>query len=329
MTVHKYVILDKNFLQAEDNSVPRLRALAHCGCDFVLTDTLIYELCSDRRRTTLWLSIQKKLASFADRLHLWFHAAELLRREVARKSPIALPGDTDATESLRVWFRSRCEYVPSDIEAIIANVREQREVNTMKRVAPMARAVGEMLMGQLKQVGDMRPTTDDLVRVIRDGLDSGLLVRWIVGASHGNPDSVETFFPKAAESIDASWFMFHHARATLALIGIFLRKYGFVQNPGQKFVNTKLDIDYLVLLQYAEALASDETADMAVLAEWLYARKKKLVRSDRLLAMIPREDEIRRNAYSHWVDAGRTNGHQLADWLNAEEQMYERVWNSL
>ena len=87
------VILDKNFLQKEDLATPRLRALAHCGCEFVLIDTLIYELCSDTRRPALWQSIQRKMFPFADRLHVWFHTSELLRQEVTSNQSVAGPED--------------------------------------------------------------------------------------------------------------------------------------------------------------------------------------------------------------------------------------------
>src|ERR1035441_5760585 len=99
------IILDKNFLQKEDRKTPRLRALARCGCVFVLIDTLIYELCSDKKLPSLWPSLQKKLFPFADRLHLWFHASELLNQEVTTSQAVAGPEDDAATQTLRDWFR--------------------------------------------------------------------------------------------------------------------------------------------------------------------------------------------------------------------------------
>jgi hypothetical protein len=106
VTYRRLVILDKNFLQKEDSSTPRLRALAMAGCKFVLTDTLIYEICSDSRLSRLWPSIQKKLIPFSDRLHVWHHAAEMLRREIANNKPIESPEDSNSTRKLRELVRS-------------------------------------------------------------------------------------------------------------------------------------------------------------------------------------------------------------------------------
>lgn len=134
----RLVILDKNFLQSEDHTTPRLRALARCGCDFVLIDTLIYELCSDSRLANLWPPIQKKLLPFAGRLHLWFHSSELLRLEVTKNVPVSGPEDSKTTQWLRDQFRSGQVYVPSNLKEFVEAAHQQREIDMMEKVAPMA-----------------------------------------------------------------------------------------------------------------------------------------------------------------------------------------------
>jgi hypothetical protein len=323
MSNQRLVILDKNFLQKEDASTPRLRALALAGCEFVLTDTLIYELCSDRRLSQLWLSIQMKLFDFVDRLHVWFHTAELLRREVVQKEPINGPEDADATRRLREWFRSRRVFVPSNVEDIVKSAYQQREVDSMEKVAPMARAVGDMIADRFKKVTGRKATKDDLGGWIENNFNDECLVKWMLRACYGNDvKSPETHIPNAEEWITPDWFAFHNARATLALIGIFLMKYGLSETPGKKFPNTKLDTDYLALLYYAEG-------DMAQMCGWLYGSTKKYISSDRLFAALPSEDEIRLNAYYLWGASGRTDGHDVTDWLNAEKELYVKMWESL
>jgi hypothetical protein len=139
MPARRLLILDKNFLQSEDSTTPRLCALARCVCEFVLLDTLIYELCSDSRLPNLWPSIQKKLFPFADRMHLWFHSSELLRREVTNNAPTSGPEDSEATQRLRDRFRSGLVYVPSNLNVIVKDAHKQREIDTMEKVGPMAR----------------------------------------------------------------------------------------------------------------------------------------------------------------------------------------------
>jgi hypothetical protein len=324
------VILDKNFLQKEDRSTPRLRALALAGCEFVLTDTLIYEICSDERLPNLWPSVQWKLNPFADRLHLWFHTAELVRQEVAQNGPISGPEDADATRHLREWFRSDSVFVPRNLKDIVESASQQREVDSMEKVSPMARAVGRLISNAITNDESRNATKNDFAGWFAEHFNDRSLTQWMLRACNGNADSPENHIPDAENRITPDWFAFHNARVTLALIGIFLVKYGLAEEPGRKFPNTKLDTDYLALLHYADALASDETSgDMADMCRWLYGSIKKCISSEMLLAAIPTENQIRLDAYYRWVELSRTHGHDVADWLDAEGDLYRQMWDSL
>jgi len=326
----RLVILDKNFLQSEDRTTPRLRALARCGCEFVLIDTLIYELCSDSRLTNLWPSIQKKLFPFADRLHLWFHTSELLRREVAENRPVSGPEDKEATQRLRDWFRSGQVFVPSKLKDIVKESHQQREIDSMEQVAPMARAFGELIADSGRSTGITKLNKCDLAARVRDNLNDNRLVRWALRACYGNPESPENHIPDAENRVTPDWFAFHNAKITMALIGIFLQKYGLKEQPGKKFPNTKLDMEYLALLHYADAIASDETSgDMAEMCEWMFGSTKKRISSTSLFASMPPDDAVRLDAYFAWECSGRTHGHDLDDWLSAEGAVFTRVWDRL
>ena len=325
----RLIILDKNFLQSEDKSTPRLRVLARCGCEFVLIDTLIYEFCSDAN-PRLWPSLQRKLFPFADRLHLWFHTAELLRREVCDKRPIDGPGDGFATRCLREWFRSGQVYIPENLKDIVNATHQQREVDTMEKVAPMARSVGRLFNSFTTDLRSRANNREDINSLCVKFIDDKSIINWAIKACHGNPDSQENYIPDAADRIDVGWFAYHHLRVTLALICVFLKKYGLSDSPGKKFPNTMLDADYLALLHYADGLASDETAgDMAAMSQWLFGNTKKFISSSQLLSQQPTENAIRRTAYDVWERTGRTHGHDLADWFKAESDLYEVLWGDL
>jgi hypothetical protein len=181
-----------------------------------------------------------------------------------------------------------------------------------------------------RSVGLSSLSKDDLAGRVRDNLDDEPLMRWAILAYYGNLNSPENHIPDAADRIDSGWFAFHNARVTVALIGIFLQKYGLTEKPGRKFPNTKLDLEYLVLLHYADALASDETSgDMAEMCRWLFGSTKKHISTARLLASMPTKDEIRLDAYFRWDCGGRTHGHDLDDWLSVEREMLKQVWDRL
>ena len=126
------VILDKSFLQAESKDCNRLHFLKDAGCVFVLTDTLIYELCTNidkkTQRNDQWPAIQRKLFPFADRIEIWRHTADILRIEIETQRPINSPINEAVTEGFRTWFQTGQSYVQSDLEAIGKSAKQQREV---------------------------------------------------------------------------------------------------------------------------------------------------------------------------------------------------------
>lgn len=327
MSKRRLVILDKNFLQSEDRTTPRMRALARCDCEFVLIDTLIYELCSDSRLVNLWQSIQRKLIPFAERCHLWFHSSELLRQEVATNEAFAGPEDEQATRRFREQLRAGQVYVPPNLQAVVNQAYQQREIDTMQGIAPMARAFGEEIVKAAGSAGIPKLRKEELGGWVRDNLDDGRLIRWAIRACYGKSESPDNFIPDAENRVTPGWFAFQNARVTLALIAVFLGKYGLTEQPGKKFPNTKLDLEYLALLSYADALASDETTgDMAEMCSWLYGSTKKQISSEALLRAVPREEDVRLGAYWKWVATGRTHGHDVEDWLASESELYEAMW---
>jgi hypothetical protein len=261
---------------------------------------------------------------------LWFHTAELLRREARSNQPISGPEDGFPTRCLREWFRSEQVHVPDNLKEIVNEAHQQREVDTMEKVAPMARCVGKLYNNfttELRRRANKQEDTDSLCTQF---INNQSIINWTIKACHGNPDSQENYIPDAADRIDMGWFAYHHARVTLALICVFLKKYGLSDSPGKKFPNTKLDADYLALLHYADGLASDETAgDMADMSLWLFGNTKKLISSRSLLSQLPTEEAIRLTAYDEWERAGRTHGHDLTDWFKAESELYGLLWEKL
>ncbi|MEZ6049171.1 MAG: hypothetical protein R3C11_27065 [Planctomycetaceae bacterium] len=80
------------------------------------------------------------------------------------------------------------------------------------------------------------------------------------------------------------------------------------------------------MLHYADTLASDETSgDMDEMYKWLFSSTKKHISSAQLLTSLPTEAEICLEASFRWYRGGR----DLDDWLFAERELKERVWDQL
>jgi hypothetical protein len=321
-----YVILDKNFLQKENLETPRLRALAMAGCELVLIDTLIYEICSDSRIPHLWDLVQERLRPFAEQVHVWMHTAEMNRWEVANQRPIAGPQAVETTELLRKSLRDKRVLTNNKIHDIVAKTHQEREVNTIEKLSLASRSFGRFIKEQQDRNGSSSADDRNIGTLILRQLDDTDLIRLLAVNSYGDSANAGSYIPQARD-ITSEWIIFQSLRVNLAIIGLYIQKYGLVEQHGKKFPNTKLDADYLAALYYADALASDETTgDMFKLLDALYPSKKRIT-SAGLLAANLTEEEIRLRAYCRW-QAGGCHGNALSDWLASESDMIHEFWRN-
>ena len=99
------------------------------------------------------------------------------------------------------------------------------------------------------------------------------------------------------------------------------------QGPGKEFTNTYLDADYLAMLAYADALATNETrGSMADMLQWVYAYSKKLISTTEIDANLACDQQIRVEAYHRWERQSRRNGRDKEDWFWANCKLDAEVW---
>lgn len=310
----KQVILDKSFLQAESRNGKRLRLLAECGASFILTDTLIYELCTDAR-TTQWPATQRKLFKIADKVEVWHHVGELLQMEIANQKPVNSPVDQEATERVREWFRGGETYVPPNLEALGQAAYQQREVESVEALIADCQdfcRIDPNYTARVQRGGqEAKALLSDLMRRHE-------LVAWLVKKDHGNPADTELYIQGAEQGLSPEWFAYQHAKSMLALWCHYMWRYG-LQNPsGRDFVHTKLDSDYVALLCYADVLATNETRSLAEICGWMHGQSKIILSTTSLDGAKPKDEDTQVEAYSRWEREGRTHGHDRDDWFWAK-----------
>lgn len=327
MSTQRIVLLDKNFIQKRRMD-RRLGRIVACGCSIVLSDNVVYELCSDRDAGR-WAEAQQKLFDFAGNLVFWRHTAELLRSERDTGKP-ATPIDEGATEQLRQWFKSRQVYVPQDRESLVAEASQQREGDTYGELAKHARNIGRLWPDFVCELRRRWIASEDVSPLCRSFLNVRDRINQYVRNEHGDSADQETYISGAELGLDESWFTFHHARSILALTCVFLGKYGFDNQASKSFPNTMLDANYLALLNYADGIATDETTgDLASMLDWLYGGRRKLISSGHVDERLPSDDQIRLDAFDIWEKSGQTHGHHVVDWVAAEKRLCEGKWDSL
>lgn len=220
--------------------------------------------------------------------------------------------------------------MPDDLRGIAETARQQREVDSVDALIRLCRTFCQICVDPYAQIRrdlgqgkNLDAQTDDLVNQER------MIKLWIQRA-HGNPEAADIYINGAEKGLGPEWFAYHHARSSLALWCVFMQKYGEKDVPGKEFRNTKLEADYVALLHYADALATNETSgSMADMCSWLYSGSKKVFSTSAVDAVLPSEDKTRLDAYFIWDQTGRKHGHDIDDWLSAERALMAQVWDRL
>lgn len=321
----KRVILDKSFLQAENSKGRRLRLLYDTGATFVLTDTLIYEICSDSEDQ--WARIQRRLFPFADRLEVWHHVGPLMRDEIQHQRPIQSPVDAEGTRRLQAQFRNQKVFVPENLAEICqAFVQERERTNVDVLIAEC-----RQLCNLDQRYAAAAVKNDPFARqMVAELVQNPRLLEHIIQREHGNAADPEKYIQHVEQGLREEWLAYHSARSLLALYGVFLLKYGLVSQPGKDFRHTRLDADYLALLHFADGLATNESSgSLADMAQWMYCGRKLVFSTGDVDQAAPTHEEVSLKAYLEWTASGNSHGHHLSHWFHAEQQLVSQLWSRL
>lgn len=317
------VIIDKSFLQAEGRDCKRLHFLADAGCDFVLTDTLVYELCSGSRPNE-WTVAQSKLFPFAERIEAWKHVGEILGEKIERQQPVTSPIDEEATERLRSWFRRGTTYVPTNLKSILEKSHKEREQDSVESLLEWCRTFAEF--EALKKYGaevQKRVSIGRDVRTLIGGfVTDERLIRWLIAKNQGIKEKSDIYIDGAEDGLSKGWLTYRSAQTRLALLGIWIMKGWCFEEPNKEFRNTKLDMDYVDLLSFGDMLVTNETRGaLADMVRWIYGDSKLVLSSSGIDGLIPMESGIQTRAYFEWERDGRPFGDDQAYWFRAERNL--------
>lgn len=272
----KKVILDKSFLQAESKGGPRLLALVDKGYSFVITDTLVYELCSGKRSNE-WPVAQGKLCVVLDHVEVWCHSAKSLALEIEQQKPVDSHVDTELTNRFQELLRTGEPQLIDGILNIIEDAKSRREVDSAKAAFKFCLAFSDLAPDVFKQLRKLASERGDVSAVVRHTIIDGRIIQLITEWSHGNSDVPENYIAVAEDGLTPDWFAYQNAKTMLAVAIDFCVRFSDLAEPPEDFKHTLLDADYLTLLHYADALATNETSGgMATLANWMYGDTKLL-----------------------------------------------------
>ena len=258
------IIIDASYIRGMSRDGAPLRTMREQGGRIVLIDTLTYELFSSTDDSRKWSESKVKLAEHRDYIEVWKHVSEMWRFELTKKCPCGDPLDDKTTECLKKMLANDPQWKPSDSKKIIDQAKRNREdyriIETFKDLTDIelfTEKEKEKIRG--KQICDK-----EVVQFFYDFVNDPSRICSIINVN----------------DVDETWAIWHLSKS-------FLVMYCYSQYRGrniheastENLMNTKHDLDYLISLAFADAIASKDKKEMSDFRQWMFGDTKPLIDS--------------------------------------------------
>ena len=261
-TTNPRIIIDKSYIHGMPKDSEPFRAMCEQGGRIVIIDTLIYEICSACDAETQYPASMRKLLEYPDAIEVWAHISEMVEAEHEQNRWYGDPLHYGRTKRMRQMLVNNPEWKLTDLKAIIEEEDQKRE--------------GKDIIDLLKAVADSEPLDEEIAQKIKskpkhDGEAMQLCYNFI-----NNPENIRSEmqdFVKNPNEADGNWVIWHLYKSLFAVHFDRQRR----NKPFEKsLTNTKHDLDYLISLAFADAIASRETTgEMSYYRRWMFGDDSK------------------------------------------------------
>ena len=262
-TTNPRIIIDKSYIQGMHRDGAPFRYMCEQGGRIVLIDTLAYELCSTAN-SAQWPASKCKLTACSDAIEVWAHVSEMLKVEIEQNRPYGGPLHDERTKRMRQMIADNPEWEPVDLKAIIEHESQKRE--------------GKGILEQWKAFTDCEILDQEIAKEIKNKPGNDKEVVQICYNIVNDPDKIRLAmkeFVTNPNDVDKTWAIWHFCKSLLAMSCDRQRR----DSPFEKgLANTKHDLDYLVSLAFADAIASGETqGEMSYYRQWMFGDDSKTI----------------------------------------------------
>lgn len=264
------VIIDASFLRGAKADGSQLLALVGQDYLLVVMDALLFELLSTDR-PEIGRAAVMKLGHVVDHLEVWEHVGVMLNTEITTQQPYGSPSSSDLTERVRAFVRQGASCEAESLRRAVNETRGQREGCTLDTLFNSFPAVGSWICGLSDKIRN-RP------------LDDPEVTKWCREVVNSRDIIMKFATQVAGPDVGEAWIAYHVAKSYLAMFCDHVRQGATctadIQGKARKrWVNRKHDLDYLICLAFADALASNESAgEQNAYRLWMYGDSKPLIR---------------------------------------------------
>lgn len=272
-TTNPRIIIDANYIRGASSDGRPFRAICKQGGHIVLIDTLIYELCSTDD-TNQWRASMNKLKAGVDAIEVWEHISPMCRFELKKNRRYRDPLHDEKTRRIQEMIANNPQYQPADMKKLIKSYVKEREGNGI--VTLFQGFAGWSLPAE--EIRSKPGDDDKVVQFCYNVVNHPDVIRsTAIGAIKqiGKKEGLDVSLNP--DDVDDTWTIWHFGKSTLVVLCDSQRQGEdtFQKKISEKFkkrlINTKHDLDYLIALAFADAIASCETTGaMSYYSKWMY-----------------------------------------------------------
>ena len=264
------IIIDASYIRGASSDGAAFRAMCEQGGRIVLIDTLIYELCSTDD-TNQWRASMNKLKAGVNAIEVWEHVSPMYEVELKENRPYDDPLNHEITKSTRKMIANNPQYQPADMKKLIKSYVKEREGPDM-----LANLLGlrgcTTLPAEIREKMQKDPHDEKVVQFCYDIINNPNNIRSDLKTVFRDLMK-ETWVRLNPDKVDEKWIIWHLCKLLLT-VSLDCRHQGD-QTIGKKLTNTKHDLDYLISLAFADAIASCETTGaMSYYSKWMFGDAK-------------------------------------------------------
>ena len=264
------IIIDASYIRGASSDGAPFRAMCEQGGRIVLIDTLIYELCSTDD-TNQWRASMNKLKAGVDAIEVWEHISPMYEIELEENRSYGDPLHCERTRRIQTMIANNSQYQPADMEKLLKSHVEEREGQDILASLQCVRG-SRPLLGKIGEKMKQAPHDEEVVQFCYDRINNSDNIRLDLNTVLQDIMK-ETWVRLNLDKIDEKWIIWHLCKL-LGTVSLDCRHQGD-QTLGKKFINTKHDLEYLVSLAFADAIASCETTGaMSYYRKWMFGDAK-------------------------------------------------------
>lgn len=282
------IIIDASYIRGMKQDGAPLRTIREQGGRIVVTDTLPFELFSTSNANQ-WNASKRKLVEYRDAIEVWEHVSEMYRVELEENRPYGNPFHIEGTKRFQRMLAEDPQYEPNNRDEIIEKAIQEREGSDIPKLFQYFSELSEEPgFKEIRvKIRDKAPHDKEVVQTCYDLINDPSSIRSVIKVISSvvkNDGTVSLNLNP--QDVNEKWVLWHFSKSLLTVFCDCLRlgKDTFrklSKGHRKRLINIRHDLDYLILLAFADAIASREAKrELFYYRRWMFGdASKPLIRS--------------------------------------------------